>query len=83
MLNDLLSHPRAPGDVPNEGGGGFGEGRGKLHDVPGDTLQQDAEELVPTVFRALVEGLVPEPHLWKWMGPLSTSPGSRGAGSSP
>ena len=47
----------------NEGGDGVGEGRSKLHDVPGGTLPQDREELVPIVFRALVEGLVPEPPL--------------------
>lgn len=75
MLNDLLSHLRAPGDVLNEGEGGIGEGHRKLHDVPGDTLQQDREELVPTVFRSLVEGLVPGPPLWNWMGPF-TSAGS-------
>lgn len=53
MLNDLLSHPRAPGDVLNEGGGEIGKGCRKLHDVPGGTLQQDGDELVPAVFREL------------------------------
>ena len=83
MLNDLLSHPRAPGDVLNEGGGEIGKGGRKLHDVPGGTLQQDGDELVPAVFRALVEGLVPEPPLWNWLGPFSTSPGRLGASRSP
>lgn len=71
MLNYLLSHPRAPGDVLNEGGGEIGKGCRKLHGVPGGTLQQDGDELVPAVFRALVEGLVPEPLLWNWLGPWS------------
>ena len=54
-----------------------------LHDVPGGTFQQDGEELVLTVYRGLVEDLVPKSLPCNCMGLWPTSSVSLGADMSP